>query len=295
MVTRRRLGSAAGVALALVALGVLCWSRADELQRALALVSVASLVALTALHLVTLIVRSEAWRLTLAAVEGSVPPRRAVHGANAGAFLAGSIESHSALPARVVLLKQLAGPRAPKATQILVSDAPIFLLEVCATALILCGATPWGLALLAGAIVLLFTGGHASQRFERLAALRGLKVLRDKRRLAALTGWVSVISAIGAGRVAIALAACGVSPTPERVGIAFTASGAYALSPVGPGAPVAATVTAVGTGGAPIAAGLVLAATSIGAVIVYALLVAVTLLALRQPLSRRVDLRAPSA
>ena len=52
------------------------------------------------------------------------------------------------------------------------------------------------------------------------------------------------------------------APTTERVGIAFAAGGFYALLPTGPGAPAAATVTAAGTGAAPLAA-----------VIVYTLLV----------------------
>lgn len=287
---RRRLASAAGVALALALLALLCRSRQDELRRALELVPAGALLALGGMHLATLAIRSEAWRITLAAVDGRVLPRRAVHSANAGAFLAGSLESHSALPVRVVLLRRLAGRRAPRADQILVSDAPIFLLEVCVTALVLCAATPYALALLGLAAGALAVGRHASGRLH-LPTLRGLGVLRDRRRLGALIGCVTAISALGLGRVAVALAACGVAVTPERVGIAFTAGGAYALLPVGPGAPTAAAVTAAGTGGGPLAAGLILAATSIGAVLVYALAVAVATLASRaeQGLGHAVD------
>src|SRR5262245_27580887 len=126
---RRHLASAAGVLLALAALALLCHSRAGELERVLAVVPVKSLALLTGLHLLTLLARSEAWRLTLAAVEGHVLPRRAVHGTNGGAFLVGSLEAHSALAARVLLLRRFAGPRAPRADQVLLSDAPIFLLE----------------------------------------------------------------------------------------------------------------------------------------------------------------------
>ena len=266
----RRLASAAGVVLALALLALLCRSRADELQRALTLVPAGSLLLLVALHLVTLAIRSEAWRLTLAAVDGHVLPRRTVHGTNAGAFVAGAIESHSALPVRVLLLRRLAGDSAPRADQILLSDAPIFLLEVCATALVFCAATPYALVLLAVAGLALAAGSHASGR--RFATLRGLRVLRDRRRLAALIGWVGAISALGVARFAIAFAACGIAPTPERVGLAFAASGAYGLLPVGPGAPAAATITAAGSAGAPLAAGLVLAATSLAAVLLYALL-----------------------
>src|SRR5262245_58622856 len=144
----RRVACAATLVAALIALGWLCRARAHELSAALALVPVEALVLLGALHLLTLCARSEAWRLALAAIEGRVPPRGAVHAANAGAFLVGSIESHSALPVRMLLLRRLAGDDAPRPAQILAADAPIFLLEVCATALLLSAVTP-----LAGAVL----------------------------------------------------------------------------------------------------------------------------------------------
>ena len=96
---------------------------------------------------------------------------------------------------------------------------------------------------------------------------------------------MSVLCGIGVTRVTIALAVCGVAPTAERVGIAFAAGGFYALLPTGPGAPAAATVTAAGTGAAPLAAGLLLAATTLAAVIVYTLIVtAANLSGVRPPL-----------
>ncbi|HEY6886434.1 MAG TPA: lysylphosphatidylglycerol synthase domain-containing protein, partial [Solirubrobacter sp.] len=194
----RRLASAAGVVLALALLAWLCHARGGEVQRALALVPTGTLVVLTALHLVTLALRSEAWRLTLAAVDDHVPPRRAVHAANAGAFVAGALESHSALPVRAVLLRRLAGPDAPRADQILLSDAPIFLLEVCATAVVLCAATPYAVLLLAAAALALTAGSHSATR--RVPTLRGLGVLRDRRRLAALIGWVGAITSLAVAR-----------------------------------------------------------------------------------------------
>jgi hypothetical protein len=63
------------------------------------------------LHLASLLARSEAWRLSLGAAAGVRMPRAAVHGANAGAFVAGSLQAHAALPARVALLRRLV-PRA---------------------------------------------------------------------------------------------------------------------------------------------------------------------------------------
>ena len=150
------------------------------------------------------------------------------------------------------------------------------------TALVLCAVTPFAVAFLAATLVVIVAGARAAG--HRFAALRGLRVLRDRRRLAGLIGWVSVLCGIGVARVAIALAVCGIAPTAERVGIAFAAGGLYALLPTGPGAPAAATVTAAGTGAEPLAAGLLLAATTFAAVVVYAL---ANLRGVRPPLGAR--------
>jgi hypothetical protein len=266
----RRLASAVVVVLGLAALGWLCISRGDEVEGALRSVPAWAFALMAGLHVVTLGARSEAWRLALAAVEDRVPPRRAVHAANAGAFVAGAVASHGALPVRVVLMRRLAPDRAPRPAQIAVADAPIFLLELCLTALLLVVVTPLAGALLAATLLALLAGRHAC---ARLGMAQGLAVLGDARRRAGLLAWVSAITACGVARVAIALAACGVAAGPSEVGAAFGALGAFGLLPLGPSAPAGATVAVAGTGGAALAAGLVLAATSIGAVLVYAAIV----------------------
>ena len=91
-----RILTAAGVA----GLIVLCVLRRHELGAAAVAVPPQALGALAALHLATLVARSEAWRLSLAALAGAPPPRAAIHAANAGAFVAGALEPHAALPAR---------------------------------------------------------------------------------------------------------------------------------------------------------------------------------------------------
>src|SRR4051812_25568171 len=99
----------AGMALLLL----VCVARHDDLLHAAAAVPPAALLALAALHLLGLVARSEAWRLSLAAIAGCPPPRAAVHAANAGAFVAGSLEAHAAMPARIALLRRLAPREAP--------------------------------------------------------------------------------------------------------------------------------------------------------------------------------------
>jgi hypothetical protein len=261
-----RLASWVALVAGLAALAWLCHSRADEVEHALRSVPLGAFALVVGLHLLTLAARSEAWRLALAAVEDRVPPRRAVHLANAGAFVAGAVVAHGALPARVALMRRIAPERAPRPAQIAVADAPIFLLEVCMTALVLIAVTPLAGAVLVVALLCVLACGRLRHR--------GLAVLGDPRRRAGLTAWVSGITALAVARVAVALSACGVAAGPAEVGGTFAALGVFGVLPLGPSAPAGATVAIAGTGGAALAAGLVLAASSLVAVVLYGALVA---------------------
>jgi hypothetical protein len=269
---RRRLASAIVVVLGLAALAWLCRSRADEVEDALQSVPVWAFAAVVLLHVLTLAARSEAWRLVVAAIDDRVPPRTAVHAANAGAFAAGAVLAHLTLPTRVLLLRRLAADRAPRPAHIAIADAPIFLLELCLTAALLVIVTPLAGALLAVALLALLAGRHACARVH---LAQGLAVLGDGRRRAGLVVWVGITTVLGVARLTIALAACGVAAGPADVGATFAALGAFGLLPLGPSAPAGATVAVAGTGGAAIAAGLVMAASSIAAVLAYAMIVAV--------------------
>jgi hypothetical protein len=95
------------------ALVVLCVLRRHDLASAAVAVPPQALGALARLHLCSLVARSEAWRLSLAALVRAPPSRVAIHATNAGAFVAGALEAHAALPARVALLRRLAPHMAP--------------------------------------------------------------------------------------------------------------------------------------------------------------------------------------
>ena len=126
------------------ALVVLCVLRRHDLATAAAAVPPQALGALAALHLASLVARSEAWRLSLAALVGAPPSRAAIHAANAGAFVAGALEAHAALPARVALLRRLAPHHLPHPTHVAVADLPILLLEAAGAALLLGATGMWG-------------------------------------------------------------------------------------------------------------------------------------------------------
>jgi hypothetical protein len=253
--------------LGMGALVVACVLRRDALAEAVATVPVGALAGLAGLHLVSLVARSEAWRLSLAAIAGAPPSRTAIHAANAGAFVAGSLEAHAAMPARVALLRRIAPGETPHPAHVAVADVPIFLLEVAGAAAMLALAGAWWAPL--GAVAVLLGARMAAGR----RATRGLAVLADARRRAALAGLVACVVACGVARVWVALAVTHLDASPAAAAAAFAALGVFGLLPLGPSAPPGALLVVSGGAGA-LAAGLALSATSIVAVVVYAALLA---------------------
>ena len=256
--------------VAILGVGVLlaaCVARRDDLLAAVGTVPPATLAGLAALHLLGLVARSEAWRLSLAAIGGAPPSRRVVHTANAGAFVVGSLEAHATMPARIALLRRLAPHDAPHPGHVAVADLPILLIEV-AVAAVLLGMTGewWAPPAAVGALVV-----------ARLAAgrkaTRGLAVLADVRRRAALTGLVAFIVTCGLARIWVALSVVHLDASPATVAVAFAALGAFGLLPLGPSAPPGALLLVSG-GASALAAGLALSATSIAGVLLYAGLLA---------------------
>jgi hypothetical protein len=114
-------------------------------------------------------------------------------------------------------------------------------------------------------------------------ATRGLAVLADVRRRAALTGLVTFIVCCGLLRIWVALSVVHLSASPAEVAVAFAMLGAFGLLPLGPSAPPGALLVVSGGAGA-LAAGLVLSATSITGVLVYAGLLALVAIGPRRGL-----------
>ena len=142
-------------------------------------------------HLLTLSLRTEAWRTVLRGTGESSLDQRAVHAANAGAFLAGTVQGQAAMPTRIALLRRYGGDRAPQVSQIALADAPIVMYEVCTTAVLAAiGSTavgmipmwaPW--AMLAGALAVLLALRllYGRLRHRRLASGLGVTAALQQR------------------------------------------------------------------------------------------------------------------
>jgi hypothetical protein len=156
---------------------------------------------------------------------------------------------------------------------------PIFVIELCATALLLAAAVlggrgAWWIAPLAVGVAVAALGGTrwAPERFARRPIVRGLAVLADRRRRGTVAALVLGVVALTVARVALVLSVSGLPHGLGEVAWVFAAMGVFGLLPVGPGATPGATLGTASVG-ASVAAGLMLSASSIVGVLAYALLV----------------------
>ena len=277
----RRAVSALVPAGALALVGYLIATRGAALGAALVAVPPWVLAGAVAAHLLTLVLRTEAWRTVLRAAGGGDVGAQAVHAANAGAFLAGTLQGQAALPTRVALLRRFAGEEAPTVSRIALGDAPIVLFEVCSSAVLAAvGSTAVGLipswapwAMLGGAIAILAALRllHARFRGHRLAA--GLAVLADPHLRNRLALIVAGFTAMAFLRTLIVMAGFDLPTDPAHVCLVLFTMGAVGLLPLGVGTGPASMVAALG-GSATIvtatAAGMVVSAATVSAVLIYA-------------------------
>jgi hypothetical protein len=182
---RRAASAIAPGAAAALLIGWICTTHGSEILAALAACPLWVLGGAVLAHFLTLALRTEAWRTVLAGAGGGGLESRVLHAANAGAFLAGTVQGSAALAARIALIRKLGGDRAPSVAQIALADAPILLYEVCTSALLVAIAStavpaippwaPWAILLgaLATLVALRLTYEHC--RHHSLAA--GLRVL----------------------------------------------------------------------------------------------------------------------
>jgi hypothetical protein len=205
---------------------------------------------------------------------------RDVHAANAGAFLAGTVQGQAALPARIALLRRFGGASAPDVSQIALADAPIVLFEVCAAAVLAAvGSTavgmipawaPW--AMLGGAVAVLAALRLLYGRFRHRKIAAGLGVLANPELRNRLAIVVAAFTAMAFLRTWIVVAAFGLPSDPAHVCLVLFTMGAVGLLPLGIGTGPAATVAALGGTSlvAATAAGMVVSSATILAVLIYA-------------------------
>jgi hypothetical protein len=256
---------------------VLRW---DEVAAAIAALPFSAFAAAVALHVASLVLRSEAWRLCLAAITGTPLPRVALHGANASAFVAGIVQSHAALPVRVALLARL-GRGTIRPAQVALADVPIVALEIGCTCLLVAVAAlvagswwtvPVAIALACAVPV---AGRVVHARFAHRPLAGGLAVLGHARLRVALLGLLVLVELAGLARLGVLMDAAGLPVSLVDVALVSVSVGVFGLLPLGPSASPAGTVAALGAASlsSALVLGVALSATSICGVVVYACVV----------------------
>jgi hypothetical protein len=268
----------AGAALLVTWIGV---SRGPEVLAAIASCPPWVIAAATCAHALTLVLRTEAWGTVLgSATRLSLDPR-VLHIANAGSFLVGTVQNQAALPARVALLRRLGGASAPNTSQIALGDAPIFLLEVCTSALLAAVAATavpsipgWApIVLLLGAIGILCSLRAVHLRFAHRPLAHGLAVLAQPRARGRLIAIVLAFTAAALARTWVVLIGFGLPAGPTDAALLLFSMGAIGMLPLGSiGSAPAATVAAMGATDltAAAAAGVVIGASTVVAALLYA-------------------------
>jgi hypothetical protein len=276
----RRALSALVPAAAAALIGILILTRGTSVFAAIAAVPPWVIVGATMAHLLTLTLRTEAWRTVLGAAGGERLEPGAVHAANAGAFLAGTVQGQAAMPARIALLRRFGGEQSPAVAQIALADAPIVIFEVCTSALLAAvgstavgmipGWAPW--AMLAGAAAVLVALRLLYGRFRQHKITAGLAVLARPELRNRLAIIVAAFTAMAFLRTWIVLAGFDLPADPAHVCLVLFTMGAVGLLPLGVGTGPAATVAALGTTNliSATAAGMVVSAATVLAVVIYA-------------------------
>lgn len=271
---------ALSVTALVVPLAALWLTQGDELERAVSSFPPLALLAAALAHLAWLATRSEAWRLSLNAIERPVA-RRHAHAASAAGYAAGTLQSAGGLPVRAVSLRRI-GTSPPSIDRTLVAEAPVIALEGGLIALVFVVAVatapvapPWAAAaMLGGCLIALMAMGALAHRHPGHRAVAGLRVLADPRRRAALIAVVAAMTALGLLRAWVVLVGAGLPHGPASVAVLFAALGVLGALPLGPGSSPGAMLAVFGpvNAGAAAGAGIAMVASSLIAIVLYALL-----------------------
>lgn len=250
---------------------------ANEIGRTLQEVSLLPVLGAAALHAITLVLRSEAWRIGLMAVGGEKLPVATIHRANSLAFLVGTIQGELSLPARVAALRRADPERAPSAAQTAMVDAPLALVEVACLFAFAAIWEPWlllGTLVIAGALP--YLARRVAPRRPPHSPLRGLMVASDRTALRRLVLVMAGVVGFSALRIWVILLAFDLPIDITSVAKVVAAVTVIGVLPVGVGTGPAATIASLSSGqsalttdGVAYIAGLAISATSVLGVVVY--------------------------
>lgn len=265
---------------ALAVTGVLAYVVADrwpEFAAALGAAPLGILLAATALQLLALVVRTEAWRVCVAAAGGTVGRRRLFRAAGLG-YLGSQLNSQIGTAARIGALRRAAPNDCPRVPALIAAEVPILTIEAVLAALAsftLVGplGLPWWLplAFLLAAVVLVAGLRKVANRW-REGFWSGLAVLRSLHGRYVVIALVLVAVGSQIARNWLMLAAVGVDASLFDATAVLIAMVTLSQLPIGPSVGAAAVVVILGADGVALtaAAGVLLTATGTAGALAYA-------------------------
>ena len=234
------------------------------------------LVTATALQLVALLARTEAWHVCIGAAGGAVA-RRALYRAAGFGYLGSQLNAQVGTAARIAVLRRAQPDDSPRLPALIAAEAPIVVVEAMFGALAfftLVGplGLPWWVPLGVLVVVCLVWRLLAKLSRGRSEGWRtGLAVLGELRGRNRVIATMSVAISAQIVRNWLMLHAVGVDATLLDATAVLIAMAVIAQLPVGPSVGAAAVVLILGSGGvaAAAAAGVLLTATGALGAVVY--------------------------
>jgi uncharacterized membrane protein YbhN (UPF0104 family) len=257
-----------GSILVAALLASLLAGRRDEFTAALSSASAWMLAGTTALQVVALLARSEAWHITIDAAGGTVG-RRVLYRASSMQVLGGVLNGHLGVAARIAALRRSSPDVCPQVPTLVAAEFPILTVEAALAALasftlVVPLGLPWWSPLVAVAIIASLSAGLRRLALRRGRRLwQGLAVLRSLRGGSRVVGFVLIAVFAQILRNWLLLQAVGVDASLLDATAVLIAVVTLGQLPVGPSVGAAAAVLILGSEGvaAAAAAGLLLTVT----------------------------------
>ncbi|HEY6694198.1 MAG TPA: hypothetical protein VI006_15215 [Solirubrobacteraceae bacterium] len=271
------LTTVAGAVAVTAALAYVLADRRDEFSTALTAAPMWILVVATALQLLALVSRTEAWRICVLAAGGTVGRRCLFRAASTG-YVGSQLNSQIGTAVRIGALRRAAPDECPRVPALIAAEVPILTVEAVLAALAsftLVGplGLPWWLPLvfLAVAALLAAVLRNAASRW-REGFWSGLAVLRS---LNGRTGVIALVIVAVLAQIArnwLMLEAVGVHASLFDATAVLIAMVTLSQLPIGPSVGAAAVVLILGADGAALtaAAGVLLTATGTAGALAYA-------------------------
>jgi uncharacterized membrane protein YbhN (UPF0104 family) len=295
--------TAATVAGALAVVAVLAVALAghrDDFAQALHAAPVLVLLAATALQLIALLSRCEAWHTCVTAAGGRISRRRLFHAGGLG-NLGSLINAQVGAAARIAVLRRSGRDEVPRVPALIAAEVPILAIEAMLAVLAsytLVGplGLPWWFPLAGFAVAVALVAGLRRLAGRGHGVWAGLAVLRSLEGRTRVLAFILVAVFAQIARNWLMLRTLGVDASVFDATAVLIAMVVLSQLPIGPSVGAAAVVMILGAGGVALtaAAGVLLTATGIAGALCFALWVGVDVLARPRERARRRALRVAS-